>query len=790
MVREEEESSPTVARGETKPAARVADLMAKRKVTHRDCMVVSMLQAANAKILCLLRPRISHCASAVVQLSRRRKAPQMRQMSHLRNEIFSRIYPARSRRIPIPISLFPFLCSLRCSIIALAALPVLSSEPVGDIMVAISRSNVRRVRRGNSGVLDMLDGMPYISQLSSADRLLLLCGAALLGTVTFASFFLVSGILTPGPGDNTNLVNDPRLSPELRKMGLSDEQLLRRGGGKRIVVGPHKLDSEENAVALDIISVLDCDGLQEEMEREWNAVLDAKKAAKEDGERWKQQEEEWKREEEEWEKINNRNNNRRRLQLELDSAQDAVEFDLEQQENNNEMGGDGRDFMMDEMSMDDINMMGRDGALGGGDYYDDNTKLKLTARHLFCLAAEGITLPKSTTSEDPDPSLHCDIDNFEIRESLLSLWSSARAQISDDIIKKTLGLVTEHKETLRGHDVHIWYPNRDQGTEGMLRVLNSAFQGSLTYNFDSEPAEEGHDDLYRFWNIPSQYVGENKLFVDVGSALGLTSMLMAYEYPRTTVVSIEPASPSWLIQNINFRCNLSEEQRSYVHPILAGVGTKHHDDNDSMMKMVWKPSMTTATRNWNLDKDFDFGTDIELTVHLRTLRAILAEATPEDLPLGTPISVLNLDCEGCEYNLIPSLHETSFKSIGLIMGRTNWGFIPISKKPSSERAEDTHKRVCTHYNFAKRCKECCDFPTLSVRPRLPSTTMDEDGGLGDADAEDEADNSSAAPESKTVAEVADSLCDGFEEWAEENKLHDVPDDYGWNEMSAYVKMDS
>ena len=256
---------------------------------------------------------------------------------------------------------------------------------------------------------------------------------------------------------------------------------------------------------------------------------------------------------------------------------------------------------------------------------------------------------------------------------------------------------------------------------------------------------------------------------------------MAYEYPRTTVVSIEPASPSWLIQNVNFRCNLSEEQRSYVHPILAGVGTKHHDDNDSMMKMVWKPSMTTSTRNWNIEKDFDFGKDIELTVHLRTLRAILAEATPEDLPLGTPISVLNLDCEGCEYNLIPSMHEASFKSIRLILGRTNWGFIPVSKKPSSERAEDTHKRLCTHYNFAKRCKECCDFPTLPARPRLQSVPVEDPNdttGFGET------------VSWSTVADIAGSLCDGFDVWAEENHLHDVPDDYGWNEMSAYVKVDS
>lgn len=275
--------------------------------------------------------------------------------------------------------------------------------------------------------------------------------------------------------------------------------------------------------------------------------------------------------------------------------------------------------------------------------------------------------------------------------------------------------------------------------------------------------------------MPSKFVGENKLFVDVGSALGLTSMLITYLYPKTTIVSIEPASPSWLIQNINYRCNLSHTQLQYVHPILAGVGTKHHDDNDSMMKMLWRPSETTATRNWNPENNFDFATDLELVVHLRTLRAILAEATPEDLPLGTPISVLNLDCEGCEYNLIPSMHETSFHSIGVVLGRTNWGYIPVIKKPSSVRARETHERVCTHYNFAKRCKECCDFPSLEVKPRL-----------GGANTETEEDGDVAFEGERSVAEVAGDMCNDFEEWAKESKLRDIPDDYGWNEMSAFA----
>jgi hypothetical protein len=250
-------------------------------------------------------------------------------------------------------------------------------------------------------------------------------------------------------------------------------------------------------------------------------------------------------------------------------------------------------------------------------------------------------------------------------------------------------------------------------------------------------------------------------------------MLISYLYPETTIVSIEPASPSWLIQNINFRCNLPHNQLQYVHSILAGVGTKHHDDNDSMMKMIWRPSMTTATRSWNPEKEFDYAVDIDLTVHLRTLKVILAEATPEDLPMGTPISVMNLDCEGCEYNLIPSMHETTFNSIGLILGRTNWGYIPKIKKPSSKRARETHQRVCQHYNFAKRCKECCDFTSLSVKHRI-SSKLESEGGNADSTGD------------HTVAEVAGALCNDFESWAKESNLRDIPDDYGWNEMSAFA----
>jgi FkbM family methyltransferase len=661
-------------------------------------------------------------------------------------------------------------------------------------MVTVNRGNIRRVyspseRNTFLGKVNIfLDNhVPFLAHLSPIDRLILLCGSTLLGVVAFSYFFLIFGITSSDVASSSNMNNDPRLSEKLRKIGLSKEALLRRGGGKRISVGKthQQLDSEENAVALDIISTLNCDALQEELERDWKTVLDSLvlngasdvSYSGNSGETLKFNE-------------GHVDDFAAELAKEVKFQQDTDSHKKETWSGNVDAGNervddhmnrrlnDVPDFRLDDpMGMGGAGMVHVDDFTGNsfGNYgtnYDDYG-LKLTAQHLFCLAADSLTLPKYKPSSKEskesvkDPTIHCDVESFEVRESLLYLWSSAKSQMPEDVLVKSLRLVTEHKETLRGNEVHLWYPPQDKGAEGMLKVLNSAYNGQATYNFDTEPADVSHDDLYRFHDLPKKYVGSNKLFVDVGSALGFTSMLVSYLYPETVVVAIEPAAPSWLIQNLNYRCNLSHEQRQFIHPILAGVGTKHHDDNDYMMKMIWRPSMTTSTRSWNEEKAFDFATDMELTVHLRTLKTILAEATPDDLPLGTPISVLNLDCEGCEYNLIPSMHETTFNSVGLILGRTNWGFIPKIKKPSSERGTSTHKRLCTQYNFAKRCKECCDFPSLSVKPRIT-------------------DNVGETLVSKTVEEVAGGLCDGFDQWASEQLLHDIPDDFGWNEMSAFA----
>ncbi len=390
-------------------------------------------------------------------------------------------------------------------------------------MVQISRSNItRRVRGGGDGILGRLqahaDSLSYLSRLSPADRMLVVVGASLLCVVSFSYFVLISGIVPQSPAGiwgGSSGDADPRLSSDLRKIGLSEEALLRRGGGRRISVGDKSLDSVENAVALDIAKVLDCDGLREGMEREWQKVLDDADARplpeRYDAPRGGGGSDNY--------KAGGHGRDRPRegdgsphgggggggaaaRDWEAGKADDyAAELAAEVEfgkSADRDKGGGRRLQGTDDYGGDDLDVFDR----GGRDYHSYGARpppgLKLTAKHLFCLVAESLALPKSPKPSVPDPSVRCDIGSFEVRDELFSLWSSARSQMPEDVIVKALGAVTEHRETLRGKEVHVWYPENDEGTQGMLRVLNSGYEGAKSYNFDSEPADTGHDDLYRF----------------------------------------------------------------------------------------------------------------------------------------------------------------------------------------------------------------------------------------------------------------------------------------------------
>jgi FkbM family methyltransferase len=377
----------------------------------------------------------------------------------------------------------------------------------------------------------------------------------------------------------------------------------------------------------------------------------------------------------------------------------------------------------------------------GGDY---GGWADLNAKHLFCLAAS------ENPPEEVVKEMKCDATHSK-RKTLLELWSAARPQIQDtNLFLKVLDLAREQMEEVLGSTYNIWAPSSDEGKRYVINTLNS----------DKDADNGGIRGL-------DESLGPGKLFVDVGSCLGLTCLAVSRKYPGTKIVSIEPASPNWLLQQLNLRCNLSHDELRKVKVVLAGVGPNTEDEDSLMAKFMWRPVSTTSARAWSPAEEHK-DEDIELMVRLRRLKSVMAEADV----YGEEINVLNLECQGCEYNLIPALSEDEFEAIPTIMAKVHWGYIPLKKLPSSARGETTHKRLCAHENVAKTTKECCDFPDLTVKSSVPGEVlMKEDKGF--------------PPRESTVSDVIqEGLCDDFSTWAEVKYLHGIDEDFGWMELTS------
>jgi FkbM family methyltransferase len=369
--------------------------------------------------------------------------------------------------------------------------------------------------------------------------------------------------------------------------------------------------------------------------------------------------------------------------------------------------------------------------------------VELTAKHLFCIAASE-SPPKSVTN-----AIRCDAANKK-RRTLLDLWSAARSQMEESLFLKVLDIAKERNEDILGVSYDIWAPSGDEGVQFMVNTLNS----------DQDVDNGGINGL-------EDSLGPGKIFVDVGSCLGLTCLAVNAKYPGTKIVSIEPASPSWLLQELNLRCNLRKKEFKNIHVILAGVGPNTDDEDNMMAKLMWRQTSTTSTRSWTPSEEFS-SDDVELIVRLRKLKSILAEADV----IQTPIDVMNLDCQGCEYNVIPALTEKEYEEIPTVMGGVHWGYITPNKLPSSARGKTTHERLCGHENIAKNTKECCAFPDLPVKSSVPGEVLQKD-------------SKGFPPSESTVSDViAENLCDDFSTWSKEHYLNDIPDDFGWFELSS------
>jgi len=374
-----------------------------------------------------------------------------------------------------------------------------------------------------------------------------------------------------------------------------------------------------------------------------------------------------------------------------------------------------------------------DDGLEGQDFYEYD----FSARQLFCRAVEFFrngTLPEENAYQCASVS----------PQTLLSLWSDARSKMETDLLYAVLEGNIAQQRTFVEKELLLWLPViQDDGQEFILSRLNTA----------DRTVDDG--------GVYGLELGHGQVWVEVGSGTGLTAMAISLIYPDTHIFSIEAAAPNWLIQKMNWMCNKMESNK--VTLLLAGVGPV--EGFSEFAPMRYYVNGTMSVHGWSRKSDTK-ESDFRLKVPLTPWHALLKQM---GLYSSHEIDVLHVDCEGCEYNFIPALTDEEFSSIRSVMGEVHWGYIPLSKKPSSYRARQTHEKLCSHENFARLAKECCAFPTLTVSSSRPDSILVAEGEPLSAGI--------------TVSEVAGELCDDFTDWKVRKHLETVDSDSGWFKLT-------
>ena len=97
-----------------------------------------------------------------------------------------------------------------------------------------------------------------------------------------------------------------------------------------------------------------------------------------------------------------------------------------------------------------------------------------------------------------------------------------------------------------------------------------------------------------------------------------------------------------------------------------------------------------------------------VSVELITLKTLMERTHMND----KPISWFKLDCEGCEYDLIPLMSDAEWAAIKSMSGELHFDDIAYWNKkflPPRDKVEVTHKRVCKYMTQIRECQPGYNF---------------------------------------------------------------------------------
>ena len=126
-----------------------------------------------------------------------------------------------------------------------------------------------------------------------------------------------------------------------------------------------------------------------------------------------------------------------------------------------------------------------------------------------------------------------------------------------------------------------------------------------------------------------------------------------------------------------------------VVPLLAALGS------GGTVTMQFREDSLTSSRDWNPHGEAG-RTTAEFTDTTISLPALLALARA-----APPVALLKIDCEGCEYDVVPDMTEADMAGIRAMVGEAHHGgMASIGRRvPPMDRVHLTHKRMCDRWGL-------------------------------------------------------------------------------------------
>ena len=215
-------------------------------------------------------------------------------------------------------------------------------------------------------------------------------------------------------------------------------------------------------------------------------------------------------------------------------------------------------------------------------------------------------------------------------------------------------------------------------------------EGAPLVLVESQQGEYGFNKILSKSNVKGESV-----VVDLGSNIGCTIIALARLTGNSTkVVAVEAMPVTWFYQQINLWSNVREDMLAgRVVSILAAIGGLQKKE----IKFQFRADSLTSARDWNPSSE-DWRTTMEVKLHTRNLEEMLEE---NKIPPSSPILLLKLDCEGCEYDAVPDFSENFMKRVQGVTGELHYNWMVSNKRklPPKDKVDLTQHILCTRWKF-------------------------------------------------------------------------------------------